>query len=63
MDLLNFEMCRICSQKHGLTPEQMKPMVLSGDDKEMQCSVCGNSFKLPDSETVREMARRQREAK
>lgn len=36
-------------------------MVLSGDDTEMQCSVCNHSFRLPDSEPVREMARRQRD--
>lgn len=58
--MMNFETCRICSHICKLMPEQMKPMVLSGDDTKMQCDVCNNSFKLPDCEAVREMARHQR---
>lgn len=58
--LLNFEMCPNCSHNKMLSPEQMKPMVLSGCGTEMQCDICNHSFKLPDSEVVREMARCQR---
>lgn len=36
-------------------------MILSGDDNYMQCGMCNVSFRLPDSEAVREMARRQRD--
>lgn len=56
-----FEVCPICCQRQRLEPNQMKPMVLSGCGKLMQCDVCGNSSKLPDSEPIREMARHQRE--
>ena len=55
-----FETCPRCSGLYRLLPEQMKPMVLSGDDTEMQCDVCNSSFKLPDCEAVREMARQKR---
>lgn len=55
-----FEICIRCSQFYLLLPEQMKPMVLSGDDKEMQCDVCNRSFKLPDCDAVIEIARYQR---
>ena len=58
--MLCFEMCPRCCHVHQLSPERLKPMVLSGDDKEMQCDVCNHSFKLPDSESVIEMARQQR---
>jgi hypothetical protein len=54
-------MCPICSWVYGLLPEQLKPMVLSGDDKSMQCGVCNRSFKLPDCEVIVEMARHQRD--
>ena len=43
--------------------EQLKPMVLSDNGKWMQCNICLHSFKLPDCEAVREIARRQREKK
>lgn len=36
-------------------------MILSGDDREMQCVVCDASFNIPDSESVRDMARHQRD--
>lgn len=55
-----FEICPNCSQILRLSPEQLKPMVLSGDDKEMQCDVCNHSFKLPDCKPLKELARRQR---
>jgi len=55
-----FETCVRCCHLHRLEPDRLKPMVLSGDDLKMQCSVCDHSLKLPDSEAVREMARRQR---
>ncbi|KKN91128.1 hypothetical protein LCGC14_0219930 [marine sediment metagenome] len=59
--MMNFETCRICSQRHNLTPEQMKPMVLSGCETEIQCDVCNHSFKLPNCEAIVELARHQRE--
>lgn len=54
--MMLFEMCSFCNAYR----RDMKPMILSGDDKEMQCDVCNESFKLPDCETVRELARQQR---
>lgn len=59
--MMCFEMCPRCCQVHRLELDQLKPMVLSGCENEMQCDVCSTSFKLPDCEGVREMARRQRE--
>lgn len=59
--MMNFETCPLCSQNKLFSVELLKPMVLSGDDKEMQCDVCSKSFKLPDCEIVKEMARHQRE--
>ncbi len=59
--MMNFENCRFCCHRHRLPVERLKPMVLSGDDCEMQCDVCGNSSKLPDCGAVREIARQQRE--
>jgi len=61
--MMNFETCPRCSQIHKLPPERMKPMVLSGDDMEMQCDVCNNSFKLPNCESIRELARHQRDVR
>lgn len=58
--MMCFEMCPRCSQRNRLMPELMKPMVLSDDNREMQCDVCDHSFKLPDCEQLRELARRQR---
>lgn len=59
--MMNFEICLYCSQD-GRTPyEQLKPMVLSGDDKRMQCDVCNNSLKLRDCKVIIELARHQRE--
>lgn len=58
--MMNFEACPYCSQGGGRTLEQMKSMVLSGDDKSMQCDICNHSFKLPDCESLREVARQQR---
>lgn len=55
--MMNLETCLYCSQRIGLFPEQMKPMVLSGDDREMQCDICNHSFKLPDCEVLVELAR------
>lgn len=54
-------MCPQCTQIHKLSPERLKPMVLSSNNQEMQCDVCNHSFKLPDSELIIETARRQRE--
>lgn len=59
--MLNFELCPRCSQVHELEPEQMKLMILSVDEESMRCNMCGYSFKLPDSEAVREIARHQRD--
>jgi hypothetical protein len=61
--MMAFEMCPRCSQIHKLSPERMKPMVLSGDNSEMQCDVCGHSFKLLDCEDIRELARHQRDVR
>jgi len=58
--MLAFEMCPRCTNIHKLSPERLKPMVLSGDDQKMQCDVCNHSFKLPDCESLRELARQQR---
>ena len=62
-DLLSFEMCPRCCGLHRLPTERLKPMVLSGDDREMQCDVCNHSFKLPDCESIRELARHQRDVR
>lgn len=59
--MLAFEICPRCTNIHRLSPEQMKPMVLSGDAKRMWCDVCGNNFKLPDCEGVLILARQQRD--
>ncbi len=59
--MMNLEACPRCCQLHILPPERLRPMVLSECETQMQCDVCGNSFKLPDSEVLREMARQQRE--
>ncbi len=61
--MMAFEMCSYCIHISGLEPEQMKPMVLSGCDSEMQCDVCNKSFKLPGCEGVVELARHQRDKK
>jgi len=70
--LLCFETCPRCVHVHRLPISRSKywpieqilePMVLSGDDREMQCSVCNHSFKLPDCEAVRDMARHRRGVK
>lgn len=58
--MTNLEMCPLCSQGLRPTSDRMKPMVLSGDDKEMQCDICNHSFKLPESETLRRVARLKR---
>lgn len=57
---MNFETCPRCCHAKAGAMERLKPMVLSGDDLEMQCGVCNRSFKLPDCEAIRELARRQR---
>jgi len=67
--MMNFETCPLCSQNRSFSIDQLKPMILSGDDKEMQCDLCNNvdsigivrSFKLPDCEIIVELARHQRE--
>jgi hypothetical protein len=56
-----FEICPFCFQRRAALLEDLKSMVLSGDDKEMQCDVCNNSFKLHQTEELLELARRQRE--
>ncbi|MCK5613409.1 hypothetical protein KAR91_66680 [Candidatus Pacearchaeota archaeon] len=58
--MMCFETCTNCNMWH---PDHMKPMVLCGQDKEMQCGVCGHSFKLPDCEAIVELARKQRDKK
>lgn len=59
--MLCFETCPICSGSFSTNIEHLKPMVLSGDDKEMQCVICGHKFILPDCEDIKKVARRQRE--
>jgi hypothetical protein len=56
-----FEICPWCSQKGRKQCPVLKPMVLCGFGKEMQCDVCNRSWKLPQSEELLELARRQRE--
>jgi hypothetical protein len=58
--MMAFETCPNCNAWHT---DYMKPMVLCGRDKEMQCDVCGHSFKLPDCDAVIELARQQRDKK
>ncbi len=58
-----FETCPFCSQRRQLELDQLKSMVLCGKDESMQCEVCNNSFKLPDSELIKGVARHQREIK
>ncbi len=58
-----FETCPWCSQRCQLELDQLKPMVLCGRDESMQCGVCSQSFKLPNSELIRDVARHQREIK
>jgi len=55
-----FEICPFCSQRRAALLEDLKPMVLSGDDKEMQCDTCNRSWKLRQSEALLELARQQR---
>lgn len=55
-----FEICPWCTGRGNALYEDLQPMVLSGDDKEMQCNVCGRSWKLHQSETLLELARQQR---
>ncbi len=59
--MLCFEACPRCCQIHRLEPDLLEPMVLSGDNKEMRCDVCDNSFKLPDCDAIIETARQQRD--
>jgi len=61
--LLSFEMCPWCCHVHKLPLEWLRPMVLSGDDFKMQCDVCNHSFKLPDCESIWELARHQRDVR
>lgn len=55
-----FETCPWCSGRGNVLYEDLKPMVLSDDDKEMQCNVCNRSWKLHQVEILLEMARQQR---
>lgn len=56
-----FETCPYCSQRGKVEFERLVSMVLSRDDREMQCGTCNQSFKLPDSEVIRKIARQQKE--
>lgn len=56
-----FEICPWCAGRGNALYEGLQPMVLSGDDKEMQCDVCNRSWKLHQSEALLELARQQRE--
>lgn len=58
--LLAFETCPWCSGIGALDIEEQIPMVLSGDNCEMQCGSCNRSFRLPDCEDIRNVARHQR---
>ncbi len=62
--MMLFEICPNCNMNQPITKygkqRELKPMVLSGDDREMQCDVCNKSFKLPDCQAVKETARKQR---
>ena len=61
--MMAFELCPRCCHVHRLSIEKLKPMVLSGDNASMQCDVCGNNFKLPDCESLRELARHKRDVR
>lgn len=56
-----FETCPWCSQAGRQEPIHMRPMVLSDDDSEMQCFACNRSFRLPDCDSIVDLARQQRE--
>jgi hypothetical protein len=58
-----FEICPFCSQRGVELCPVLWPMVLSGDDKEMQCEFCNRSWKLRQSEALLELARQQRAKK
>ncbi len=56
-----FEICPWCSHKGRHECPVLWPMVLSDDGMKMQCEFCNRSWKLPESESVLELARRQME--
>jgi hypothetical protein len=58
--MMNFETCPYCCHRRKLLVDQFKPMILSGDNEWMQCGTCLNTFKLPDCDEIREIARQQR---
>jgi hypothetical protein len=59
--IMNFELCPLCSQsKFPRYHEKLKPMILADNDKEMHCDVCHHNFKLPDNETLIELAKDKR---
>lgn len=67
--MMCFEICPRCVHVHEFPMNRseqfpiesiVKSMVLSGDDKEMQCCVCNYSFKLINCEAILELARHQR---
>lgn len=61
--MLLFEICPRCAQTWELDITRLIPMVLCGDDKEMQCDRCNNSFKLHQSEELLVLARQARDKK
>lgn len=68
--MMCFEICPRCVHIYKLSANRskrfpietiIKPMILSRDNKEMQCRVCNYSFKLINCDIILEIARRQRE--
>ena len=45
--MTNRETCPSCSQLHRLTPEEMKPMVLTADGRSMRCESCELDWTMP----------------
>ena len=58
--MLAFELCPICKNRdHDI--DQLKPMILSGDDRMMQCDTCNREFSVWQAESLLCLARQRRE--
>lgn len=57
--MISFEVCPFCNGREGHV-DKLKPMVLCGNDTEMQCDICKGIYKLPDCEAIKEIARIKR---
>lgn len=58
--MMSFETCPRCAHDKSVDFDYMNPMVLSGDDREMQCDMCNGSFLSVQDELLLELARDQR---